>query len=182
MNKIIPLPSGRLESSGDLGVELDSAAIRTDTLYVVYTSIGETLAAVRIASGFAKSLAIPVTVIHFRTVPYALPVDAPCGLSPIQTEAFSEGLRTVDCDVHVHVCLCRNERQAIPQAFRRQSLIVVGGRRHWWPTRSERMRRMLEAAGHFVVFVDISRAGSNGLRPAYAASSAASVPKETSHA
>jgi len=182
MNKIIPLPSSRLESSGELGVEHDSAAVRTDTVYVVYTSIGDTLAAVRVASGFAKPLGVPVTVIHFRAVPYALPVDAPCGFSPIQTEAFSEGLRTVDCDVRVHVCLCRGERQAIPLAFTRQSLIVVGGRRRWWPTRSERMRRMLEAAGHFVVFIDNSGRSGTSSQVVPATPSAASVTKETSHA
>jgi hypothetical protein len=44
-------------------------------------------------------------------------------------------------------------KQVIPSAFRSHSLIVIGGRPSWWPTRPERCRRLLEAAGHFVVFV-----------------------------
>jgi hypothetical protein len=136
--------------------ERDTPAIGTDTVYVVFTSIDGTLAAVRVAGGFAKALGVPVTVIHVRTVPYALPVDAPCGTSPVDTETFIERLRAEDLDMRVHVYLCRDERQTIPLAFKRHSLIVVAGRRRWWPTDSERWRRMLEAAGHLVVFVDTS--------------------------
>jgi hypothetical protein len=52
------------------------------------------------------------------------------------------------------VYLCRDERRAIAQAVGRPSLIVLGGRRRWWPTRTDSWRRQLEAAGHFVVFVE----------------------------
>jgi len=45
----------------------------------------------------------------------------------------------------------------MPSVFKPHSLIVVGGRIGWLPTRPERMRRMLEAAGHFVMFVDASK-------------------------
>jgi hypothetical protein len=38
--------------------------------------------------------------------------------------------------------------------LRRGSLVVIGGRHSWWPTRPERLRRTLEAQGHIVVFVN----------------------------
>jgi hypothetical protein len=137
-------------------------AIGIESVYVVFTSIAETLAAIRIASQLAKALSVPVTLVHRRTVPYVLPVDAPNGLSPVETDAFVHWLREAGreagVDVRVRVYLCRNAQHVIPLAFKPHSLIVIAGRRSWWPTRTKRWRRALEAAGHFVVFVGQCRA------------------------
>jgi hypothetical protein len=131
-------------------------AIRTDSVYVVFTSIEDTLAAVHVAGDFAKALGVPVTLIHFRTVHYPLPVDEPTGVSPVETDAFIKRLREEGHDIRVRVCLCRDWRRALPSALMPHSLVVLAGRRAWWPTESERWRRALETAGHFVVFVDKS--------------------------
>jgi hypothetical protein len=129
-------------------------AFRAADLYVVFTSVDETLAAAEVASGLAKALTTPLRLIHFQGVPYPLATDAPSDRSPAEMGAFVEKLRATGVDVSVRVYLCRDPRRAIPSAFTRHSLIVIGGHRSWWPTRSERWRRALEAAGHFVVFVD----------------------------
>ena len=156
MSQIIQLASAAAADRGIPVAEPRNPAIHTDTVYVVFTSTDDTIAAVRVAADFAKSLGVPVTLIHVRTVRYVLPVDEPVGVSPVETDAFIEHLRTEDVDIRVRVYLCRDRRPAIPLAFKPHSLIVVAGRRGWWPTESERWRRMLEAAGHFVVFVDAS--------------------------
>jgi hypothetical protein len=156
MSQIIQLAPAAVANRRIPVPEPHNPAIRTDTVHVVFTSIDDTLAAVRVAGDFARALGVPVTLIHVRTVRYALPVDEPGGMSPVETEAFIEHLRAEDVDIRVRVYLCRDRRPAIPLAFKPHSLIVVAGRRGWWPTESERWRRMLEAAGHFVVFVDAS--------------------------
>jgi hypothetical protein len=156
MSQIIQLASAPAANRRMPAPEQHHPAICTDTVHVVFTSIDDTLAAVRVAGDFAKALGVPVTLIHVRTVCYALPVDAPCGISPVETDAFIERLRAEGLDIRVRVWLCRDRRPAIPLVFKPHSLIVVAGRRGWWPTEPERWRRMLEAAGHFVVFVDAS--------------------------
>ena len=110
----------------------------------------------RVAADFARALGVSVTLVHFRTVPYAVPVDAPGNGSPIVTNPLIERLKAQGVDVRVRVFLCRDERGAIRQAFRPHSLVVVAGRHRLWPTAAARWRRMLEAAGHYVVFVDAS--------------------------
>ena len=82
----VEVPAGPIRKDGD-------PAIRTDAVYVVYTSIDATLAAVRVGGGFAHAMNVPVTLIHFRTVPYGLPADAPCGISPVETEAFRSAFK-----------------------------------------------------------------------------------------
>jgi hypothetical protein len=154
MSQIIPMASVAVAHRRIPVPDQYHPAICTDAVHVVFTSIDDTLAAVRVASDFARALGVPVTLIHFRAVPYALPVDEPCGISPVETETFIEHLRAEGVDIRVRVYLCRDRRRAIPLAFKPHSLIVVAGRRGWWPRQSARWRRMLEAAGHFVVFAD----------------------------
>lgn len=156
MSPITPFASAAVETPGGPVLEQRDPAIRTDAVYVVYTTIDDTLAAARVAGAFASALEVPITIIHFRTVPYPLPMDEPTGMSPVETEEFLARLQAEGLDTRVRVCLCRDGRRAIPSEFQRHSLIVVAGRRSWWPTESERWRRTLEAAGHFVVFVDKS--------------------------
>src|ERR1700730_751133 len=126
MSHVIKLASATTERPHGPLLELSDRAIRTDAIYVIYTSIDDTLAAVRVAGDFAKALDVPLTRIHFRTVPYALPVDAPCGVSPVETEAFIGRLPAEGLDLRVRVCLCRDRRQAIPLAFTGHSLILIG--------------------------------------------------------
>jgi len=131
-------------------------SIRTSDVYVVFTQIDETLAAAHVARELAAALDVPLTLVHLRSVPYPLAVEARDGVDPTQTDEFVARLKAAGIETRVRVFLGRDQRASIPLAFRPHSLIVIGGRRSWPRTASERWRRQLEAAGHFVVFVDTS--------------------------
>jgi len=158
-------PSSVLPAVGPLRRRPASPSIRTDRIYLVYTGIEPTLAAARAAAPFAEALGVPLTVVHFRTVPYPLAVDAPTGISPIETAAFRRRLRNDGLDADIHVYLCRDDQRTMPRALHSQSLVVMGSRRSWWPTHAERSRRLLEAAGFFVVFVETSRKSGESRTP-----------------
>jgi len=128
--------------------------VRTDAVHVVFTSIEDTLAAARVGHRLATAMGVPLRLVHFRSVPYGMSVDHPPGISPIETDQFIEQLRSDGIDARARVYLCRHERRAIAMAFKRRSIVVVGGRHRRWPTAEARLRRHLEAAGHYVVFVD----------------------------
>jgi hypothetical protein len=129
---------------------------RTDAVSVVYTTVDDTLEAARVGADLAKAMGVPLRLVHFRTVPPQVPVDALAGVSPLETQDFIGRLRTLGIDARVRVYLCRDQTSTIGFAFREHSMIVVGGRRSWLPTRAERWRHALEGAGHFVVLVDPS--------------------------
>ena len=111
MNHIIQLPAAAPQKPSTPNLDPSDPSIRTDAVYVVFTSIDETLAAVRVAHDFASAMDVPLTLIHFRTVPYPLAVDAPSGVSPVETDAFAERLRAEGIDIRVHV-------YAVPQRAR----------------------------------------------------------------
>jgi hypothetical protein len=141
---VVPAPLRRCDDQ--------TPGLQTSSVYVLFTTIEETLAAVRVASVFAKTLEVPLTVLHFRTVSYALAVDTPAGISPVETVEFTDRLRQEDLDARVHVYLCRDALAAVPFALSSPSLVVIGGRHRWWGSRSDRWRLALEARGHLVVF------------------------------
>jgi hypothetical protein len=130
--------------------------MRTDAVSIVYTTVEDTLKAARVAAELATTMRVPLRIVHFRTVPPQLPVNHPDGLSPIETQSFIGRLRDEGIDARMRVYLCRDEMRTIGFAFRANSIVFIGGRRSWWPTRAERWRHALEGAGHFVVFVDPS--------------------------
>ena len=129
--------------------------VRTDAVHVVFTSYEETLAAARVGHRIAMAMSVPLKVVHFRSVPYGMAVDHPAGLSPLETDGFIQHLRHEGIEAHARVYLCRHERRAIPMAFKRRSIVIVGGRHRRWPTAETRLRQHLEAAGHYVMFVDM---------------------------
>ena len=131
-----------------------SEELRTDAVSVVFTTVDDTIEAAKVAAGLAAAMHVALRVVHVRTVPRPLPVNEPDGLSPIETQSFVARLRREGITARTRVYLCRDALRAIGFAFRSNSIVVIGGRRSWWPTRAERWRRALEAAGHFVLFVD----------------------------
>jgi len=135
--------------------------VHTGGVSVLFTTEEETLAAARVGANLAEAMAVPLTVVHFRAVPYPLSVHAPVGVSPVESDAFRRRLESAGIDARVRVYLCRKRDSVVPMAFRGHSLIVMGGKRRWWPTAAERLRRRLEVAGHFVLFVDVRESVSS---------------------
>ena len=127
-----------------------------EAVSVVYTGFEETFSAARVGADLARRMGLPLRVVHFRTVPRHSDVDRPPGLSPVETDAFADWLRSEHIEARVRVYLCRDEAKTIQYAFRPRSLVVIGGHHSWFPTRVERWRHALEDAGHFVVLVDPS--------------------------
>jgi hypothetical protein len=54
----------------------------------------------------------------------------------------------------VRICLCHDLEGDLQRVLRRRALVLIGGRRHWWPTSEERLEKALRRLGHHVIFID----------------------------
>jgi hypothetical protein len=131
---------------------LRDAACCTSEVCVLFTTVEQTHSAIRVAKDLARALAASLTLINVRPTSYPLQSTPPDADESVHR--FVQQVRWQGVEIAVRSYVCGNDRQAIPFAFRPHSIIVVGGKRTWLPTRTERLRRDLEAAGHFVLLVD----------------------------
>src|ERR1017187_7688461 len=64
----------------------------------------------------------------------------------------------------VHLYLCRDQVETLLQVLSPNSLVVIGGRKHWWPTAERRVAKALRSKGHRVVFIGLKRGTKSDLR------------------
>jgi hypothetical protein len=136
---------------------------------VIFTDVQSTAAALNFAQAIARDLGARMRLLAAIAVPYQLPLDRP----PISVTFLQDALRKLvsqlakdTFDPAVHLYFCRDRIRALCQVLRPNSVVVIAGRKRWWPTAETRMAQALRAKGHRVVFVD-SRARSGSERPVF---------------
>lgn len=136
---------------------------------VIFTDPEATAAALKFAQSFASELGARIQLCAVIAVPHQLPLDQP----PVSVAFLQENLRNLASQVTdgfeptVHLYLCRDRIPAILQILRAHSVVVLGGRKHWWPTEESKLARALRAKGHRVIFVD-SRCQAPSEQPVFA--------------
>src|ERR1039457_6929308 len=113
---------------------------------VIFTDPQATVAALKTAGSLARDLGACIRVRAAITVPYALLLEKP----PVSADFIEKFLSDLVCRMElgpfepsVHLYLCRDQVETLLQALRPNSLVVIGGRKHWWPTAERRMARAL---------------------------------------
>lgn len=119
---------------------------------VVFTSVESTLAALRETGGLASGLGARITLLVPQVVPYPLALETP----PVLIEFNEKRFRTIasqsPVEMTVQIYLCRDGLETLTNVLNPASIVVIGGRKRWWPTREEKLARQLRRAGHEVVF------------------------------
>jgi hypothetical protein len=121
---------------------------------VIFTSIESTLSALRTAGALASRLHACITLIVPQVVPYPLPISSP----PVPPDFTERRFRVIADEspikTRVQVHLCRNRAETLRAVLKPHSLVIIGGRRTWWPTWEKRLARQLRSSGHEVVFAE----------------------------
>lgn len=120
---------------------------------VVFTSIPETLLALRRAADLAVGLAARIRILVPEIVPFPIPLTEP----PVCRAVRNSHLRTLaaqsSIETWVQVVLCRDRLIGLIQILEPGSTVVIGGVKHWWPTKEKRLANALSTLGHRVLFV-----------------------------
>jgi len=124
-------------------------------IFVLFTDIRRTLAALCSAGMLAMGLNARIELIVPQIVPYPLPIDRPPVAPSVSTKTYKTIVEQSGIETSICVYLCRERRGALAAALIPGSIVVIGARRRWWPTREYRLGRWLRANGHRVIYVDI---------------------------
>jgi hypothetical protein len=134
---------------------------------VVFTDPQATAAALKTAGSLARDLGACIRVRAAIAVPHALPLDRPLVSAGFIEELLSDLVCRLELDAFepsVHLYLCRDQVETLLQALSPNSLVVIGGRKHWWPTAERRVAKGLRSKGHRVVFIGLKRGTKSDLR------------------
>jgi hypothetical protein len=126
-------------------------------LHVIYTSLPRTRAALAAAASLAVGLDARVTILAAQVVPYPLPLEEP----PVAVEFTERKLWQMAAEQEtgaaVSVYLCRDREETIRQVLRPESLVVIGGRKWWWPTEEQHLAKILRRDGHRVILASLQQ-------------------------
>jgi hypothetical protein len=124
---------------------------------VVFTTAAATVPALEKAGALAASLRARISLLVAQIVPYPRPVESPPVPIDFNESRFREIAAESAVETTVQIYLCRDRLETLKTVLAPRSLVVIGGRRRWWPTREKALARQLRRAGHHVVFTEMER-------------------------
>ena len=119
---------------------------------VIFTSVEGTLVALKEAGNLADRLGAKITLVVTQIVPYPLPLTSPPVLLDWSERRFRTIAEDSKVETRVNLYLCRDRVEMLKTALRPSSVVVLGGRKRWWPTSEGRLANVLRRAGHEVIF------------------------------
>ena len=111
---------------------------------VIFTTVKETLPALRKAAELAQGLNLTITILAPQVVPYPLPLERPPVTGDFTERRFRTMIGRRGVATRVQVILCRDKEEALEQMLSHRSVVVIGGR-------ERRLARKLRALGHEVI-------------------------------
>jgi hypothetical protein len=141
-----------------LGVSTPEPALTTDAgleVVVVYTSVKQTLAALRTAGSLANDLGARIRMVVPEIVPFPAPLDQPLVERSFAERKFRTIAGASAVETTVNICLCREREDGVLQSVKPRSIVVLGAAKRWWRSRGERaLARMLRNRGHQVILAE----------------------------
>lgn len=126
-------------------------------VYVVFTDIEATRAALKTAIDLAHDLNARLILLVAKVVPWPLPLEAPPVSREFTERVLSELAREQEADITARVYLCRDRDPTIRHALEPGSLVVIGSKEGWRRYRTRPLVRLLKHDGHDVILAGMSQ-------------------------
>lgn len=122
---------------------------------VIYTSVKQTLLALRAAGSLARGLSARIHLVAPEVVPFPAPLDQPIIQRGFAERKFRTLAEEAAIETRVDICLCREWETGVLHSLKPRSVVVMGAVKRWWHSRRERrLARVLRKHGHQVVLVE----------------------------
>ena len=125
---------------------------------VIFTTCESTRRALQAAGNLARDLGVRINFIIPRTVPYAFPLTRPPVSAAFTEQRFAAIARDAgeNSEIDVLICNCWDPKRALAKILRPHSLVMIGGKKRWWPTKATTLAAHLRSAGHEVILTEQS--------------------------
>jgi hypothetical protein len=123
-------------------------------IFVLFTTVDATLPALRAAATMAGRLRARITLVVPEVVPFHLPLNRPPVVHDWNEKRFRVLAAESPVETTVRFYLCRERDETLAAVLKPHSLVVIGGKKHWWPTAENRMANRLRKMGHEVVLTE----------------------------
>src|SRR5579862_541335 len=133
---------------------------------VIFTDREETARALEAAGSLAASLGASIKLLAAQAVPFRLRLDEPQVSVDFTERLLSDlagGLDQDGVEINPRLYLCRNALETIMRVLPPNSLVVIGGRKSWWPSAASRMARVFRSEGHHVLWIDLRNGSTSEL-------------------
>jgi len=118
---------------------------------VVYTRLPGAAKTLHTASGLARGLGARVTVHVPQVIPYPLELKAPPVSVPFAEQQLLALAGEQPVETNIQMYLCRDLTETIRRVLKPDSVVVIGGRKRWWPTPEQKLAAILRRDGHHVI-------------------------------
>ena len=88
-------------------------------------------------------------------LPYPSPLECQEGIRKRLETELTAVARSSPAAIRIKLVFARDREDAYLGLLQRQSLVVMGAKDRWWPTREERLARKLAARGHSVALIKV---------------------------
>ncbi|MDP8989204.1 MAG: hypothetical protein M3N41_03890 [Acidobacteriota bacterium] len=118
---------------------------------VVYTRLPGAAKTLLTASGLARGLGARVTVHVPQVIPYPLELKAPPVSVPFAEKQLLALAGEQPVETNIQMYLCRDLTETIRRVLKPDSVVVIGGRKRWWPSPEKKLAAILRRDGHRVI-------------------------------
>jgi len=129
---------------------------------VLFTTPQETRLALQRAAKLSTGLGAEILLIVPQIVPFPLELDNPPVPLGFASEQMCALVESIDADLDGHIYLCRDRLQTFLHVLRTNSITVLGLKRRWFFSKSERLARALRRKGHHVILAKPACHAANG--------------------
>jgi hypothetical protein len=137
---------GTLEAGG-AGAEIE--------IVVPYTERTLTAAVLQRATVLTAGLTAAIRLVAVHAIPYPQPFHCPAALHAHLVEQLVDLASRCPLAVEPQVVLARYRDDGFRHVLKPASIVLVGSRKRFWPTREEKLARALAADGHQVALLHI---------------------------